>query len=1035
MFSRFFIDRPIFATVVSIITVIAGLVTMKALPLAQFPNIVPPTVQVSTTYPGANAKVLSETVAQPIEEQVNGVEGMLYMNSVCSNSGEYNLLVTFEVGTNTDMAQVLVQNRVAVAEPLLPEEVRRQGVITKRRTASFLLIVGLSSPDGRYDMLYLSNYGTLRIVDELARIDGVGDVFVFGSGRYSMRIWLEPDKLKVRGLTTAEVIAAIKEQNVQVAAGQIGQAPTPEGQNFQYTINTLGRLEDVAQFEDIVLKTGEGGRLTRLKDVARIELGSQSYDVSSASRGKPCANIAIAQLPGANALDVAEKVQAKMEEISKTFPEGLTYSIPLDTTKFVDAAIEEVVQTLFIACLLVCLVILIFLEDWRATLIPAATIPVCLIGTFAVMALFGVSINMLSLFGIVLAIGIVVDDAIVVVENTIRNMDEVKLPPREATIQAMTEVTGPIVATTLVLLAVFIPAAFLGGITGQLYRQFALTIATATVFSALNALTLSPALCVIFLRPEQGQRNAFTRAFNWAFGKTRTVYQGTLQSLVRRGGLMLLLFALLTGAALWGFVRLPTGFLPTEDQGYAFVIVQLPDAASRNRTAEVMEEINTRLEATPGIKSWVSVTGLSIIDFATVSNMAFCWVVYEPWDKRKSPELSQQAIVQGLWKRFGDIEDALIFPVVPPAITGLGHVGGFQMELQDRGSLGSATLQDIANELVANANAQPGLVGCFSTFRASAPQLFVDVNRTQAKQLDVPLSQIFDTLQAYLGTVYVNDFNKFGRTYQVRAQADTRFRADLNDIRRLEVRNRLGEMVPLGAVVHIEETLGPQILTRYNMYPSAAIHGAAAPGSSSGDAMKLMEATAAATLPRAMGYEWTAMSYQEKVSGNQAPYIFALAVLFVYLVLCAQYESWSIPISIIMSVPLALLGMVIAVTMRGMDNNVYSQIGIVLLIALASKTSILLVEFAKVKHEAGLTIEAASLEAARIRFRPILMTALTLIFGVSPLVIASGAGAASRQALGTAVVGGMISATVLLVVFVPVFYVVIQRLSERFWRR
>ena len=1030
MFSRFFIERPIFAAVVSIIIVIAGLVTMRTLPLAQYPEIVPPTVQVSTHYPGANSQVLAKTVAQPIEEQVNGVEGMLYMTSTCSNSGEYALTVTFEVGTDLDMAQVLVQNRVSVAEPLLPEEVRRQGVVTKKRAVNILLIITMISPDNTYDKLYLDNYATLRIVDELARVDGVGDVMVFGSGKYSMRIWLDPEKLKARGLTTTDVVSAIREQNVQVAAGQIGQPPTPEGQNFQYTINTLGRLEDVAQFEDIIVKTGEEGRVTRIKDLARVELGAQMYDVTAESQGRPVAGVGVYQLPGANALEVAELVRNKMVDLKRTFPEGVDYVIPFDSTMFVDASITEVVKTLLIAIFLVFLTIFIFLEDWRATLIPAATIPVSLIGTFTVMAFFGVSINMLSLFGIVLAIGIVVDDSIVVVENTVRNIDESGLSPKAATIRAMGEVTGPIVATTLVLLAVFVPTAFLGGITGQLYRQFGLTTATATVLSSFNALTLSPALCAILLRPRRGSGNFFVRAFNWTFGKVRNTYYHTLKSVLRRLAVALVLFAIFTAGTLWGFLRLPTGFMPPEDQGYAFVIVQLPDAASRNRTHKVVNEMNTRLEKMPGIKTWVSVTGLSIMDFAIASNMAFFWVVYEPWEMRTTAEVSQDAIVGRLWEGFADIEDALIFAMVPPAISGLGHVGGFQMQLQDRGDLGLGVLEKMAWEMVGEANAQSGVQGAYTTFRANVPQLYVDINRTQTKTLDIPLSRVFNTLQAYLGAVYVNDFNRFGRTYQVRVQADTPYRADIDDIRRLEVRNRFGEMIPLSTVVSVEDTVGPQLITRYNMYPSAAIYGSAAPGYSSGDALGLMETMASAKLPQEMGYEWTGMSYQERTSGRQASYIFALAVIFVYLVLCAQYESWSIPVSVILSVPLAVFGTVAAVTLRGMDVNVYTQIGIVLLIALACKTSILIVEFAKTKRASGQEIREAALEAARLRFRPILMTALTFIWGVFPLVIASGAGAGSRQALGTAVFGGMIAATSLLIFFVPAFFVLIQKLSE-----
>ncbi|MEZ4601312.1 MAG: multidrug efflux RND transporter permease subunit [Syntrophotaleaceae bacterium] len=1031
MFSRFFINRPIFACVISIVIVIAGLVAVRTLPIAQYPEISPPTVQVTANYPGANATVLAETVAQPIEEQVNGVEGMLYMSSTCSNSGTYSLTVTFEVGTDLDMAAVLVQNRVAIAEPSLPEEVKRLGISTKKQSTNILLIASLFSPDERYDTLYLSNYASLRIKDELARIDGVGDVRIFGARDYSMRIWLDPERLKARNLTTGDVVSALREQNVQVAAGMIGQDPIPAGQQFRYTVTTLGRLQTAEQFGEIIVKTAEGGRLTRVRDIARIELGARDYGDSSQFNGKPAVALGIYQLPGANALDVAFKVHDRMKELSKNFPEGMQYHVPFDTTNFVDKAIAEVVETLLVAVVLVFLTIFIFLQDWRATLIPALTIPVSLIGTFAVMASLGVSINLLSLFGIVLAIGIVVDDAIVVVENAARNVDELGLSPKEATIRAMNEVTGPVIATTLVLLAVFVPTAFLGGITGQLYRQFALTIATATVFSSINALTLSPALCAILLRPTRVSHRGIFRLFNWTFDKTRNIYARGLGVLVRRTVLSLVLFAVVAGAAFWGFVSLPTGFVPAEDQGYAFVSIQLPDAASIERTSEVVEELNRRLAGMEGIGNWVSIVGFSLVDMASSSNMATLWVVFDPWEKRTAPHLSQEALIGRMWQEFGQIQDAQIFPFVPPAIRGLGFAGGFLMELQDRAGVGMDSLQQVAQEVIQDANSQSKLQRVYTTFRATVPQLYADVDRTQAKTLDIPLTGIFDTLQASLGSVYVNDFNRFGRTYQVKVQADSAFRSTPEDIRRLEVRNGRGQMIPLGSVVSVREAVGPQLVKRYNMYPSATINGQAAPGHSSGEALALMENLAATRLPKSFGFEWTGMSYQEKTTSNQALFIFALAVVFVYLVLCAQYESWSIPLAVILSVPLALLGTVAAAMMRGMDVNVYTQIGIVLLIALASKTSILIVEFAKALREDGMSIRDAALEAARLRFRPILMTALTFILGVLPLMIASGAGAASRQALGTAVFGGMTAATLLLVFFVPVFYLLIQGASEK----
>ncbi len=1030
MFSRFFIDRPIFASVISIVIVIAGLVTMRTLPIAQYPEISPPTVQVTANYPGANAEVVAETVAQPIEEQVNGVEDMLYMSSTSSNTGSYTLTVTFEVGTDLDMAAVLVQNRVAIAEPTLPEEVKRLGVSTKKQSTNILLIASLFAPDEAYDTLYLSNYATLRIKDELARIDGVGDVRLFGARDYSMRIWLDADRLKARQLTTSDVVAALKEQNVQVAAGMVGQDPAPSGQSFQYTVTTLGRLNNVEQFGEIIVKNAPGGRLTRVSDVARIELGAKNYGERTQYKGKPSVAIGIYQLPGANALDVADQVQAKLAHLSKDFPAGMAYHVPFNTTTFVDTAIEEVVQTLLIAVLLVFITIFVFLQDWRATLIPALTIPVSLIGTFAVMAALGIGINLVSLFGIVLAIGIVVDDAIVVVENAVRNINELGLSAREATIRAMHEVTGPVIATTLVMLAVFVPTAFLGGITGQLYRQFALTISAATVFSSVNALTLSPALCALVLRPTRVSNKGFFRLFNNSFDYTRNIYARLLSVLIRRAALTLICFLILAGGAFWGFSRLPTGFVPAEDQGYAFVSIQLPDAASVERTAEVVEEINRRFAKMEGVRDWVSIIGFSLIDMAPSSNMATVWVVFDPWQERSAPHLKQDALVGRMWQEFADIQEARIFAFVPPAIRGLGFAGGFLMELQDRGGAGLDTLQQVAGGVIQAANGQSQLQRVYSTFRANVPQLYADVDRTQAKTLDIPLNNVFDTLQAYLGSVYVNDFNKFGRTYQVKVQADAAFRSSPEDIRRLEVRNNRGQMIPLGSVVDIDEAVGPQLVKRYNMYPSATINGRAGPGSSSGEALALMEQLADSNLPASFGYEWTGMSYQEKITSSQTLLIFLLAVTFVYLVLCAQYESWSSPLMVILSVPLALLGTVGAVMIRGMDVNVYTQIGIVLLIALASKTSILIVEFAKSKREAGEGIVEASTGAAALRFRPVLMTAFTFILGVAPLVVASGAGSASRQALGTAVFGGMIAATLLLLIFVPVFYVVIQRASE-----
>lgn len=1032
MLSRFFIERPIFAAVLSIVIIIAGLVTLTSLPISQYPEIAPPTVQVRAVYPGASAAVLANTVAQPIEEQVNGAEGMLYMSSTSTNNGEYILTVTFEVGSDLDMAQVLVQNKVSQAESLLPEAVQRIGLTVEKQSSNILLFAALTSPDDQYDTLYLSNYASLRIKDQLSRLEGVGSVMIFGASDYSMRIWLNPDQLKARGLTTSDVINAIREQNVQVAAGQIGQSPSEDRQDFQFAINVQGRLEEVTEFENIVVKSLPGGRMIRVKDVARVELGAQTYDLSSQTGGKDCAAIGIFLQPGANALRTAQRVKDRMAELQEAFPPGLAYEIPFDTTIFVEASIDEVVQTLFIAVVLVFITVLVFLQNWRATLIPAATIPVSLIGTFAAMAALDVSINMLSLFGLVLAIGVVVDDAIVVVENASRNINESGLSPKEATIKAMQEVSGPIIATTLVLLAVFVPTAFLGGITGQLYRQFALTIATATVFSSINALTLSPALSAILLRPTSQRSNFFTRGFNWAFGKAQNGYQRTVYNLIRRGVVMMAVFTGLTILAFYGFDSRPKGFVPNEDQGWAMYSIQLPDAASRQRTLAVVEKLNQRLAEMPGIRTWVAVPGYSLMDGAVTSNAAAIWTVFDPWEERLPAGLTQEAILGQMWGAVADIQEALIFAFAPPPIMGLGTAGGFEMQVQDRNNLGLQTLQSMTTEITNGAFAHPQVQMAYSTFRANVPQLQANVDRSQTKSMGIPLSNVFDTLQANMGSVYVNDFNKFGRTYQVRVQADAPYRADVDDILRLQVRNDRGEMVPLGTMVDVSETLGPQIITRYNMYPAAKISGQGTPDTSSGESMAVMEQLADEKLPASMGYEWTGMSYQEKAAAGQTFLVFALAVLFVYLVLCAQYESWSLPLAVILAVPLGLLGTVAAVAVRGMEINVYTQIGIVLLIALTCKTAILIAEFAKAEHEAGKNVFDAAQQAAVLRFRPILMTAFTFILGVVPLVIATGAGAAGRQALGTAVFGGMIAATALLVFFVPLFYVLVQKTTEKF---
>ncbi len=1034
MLSRFFIHRPIAASVISIIIVIAGASSQVGLPVAKFPDVTPPTVQVTCFYPGANAQVVAETVAAPIEQEVNGVEDMLYMSSVSADDGSYTLTVTFAIGTDTDFAQVLVQNRVSIAEPKVPEEVRRQGITTKKQSTSVIQYIALTSPDQRYDSLFLSNYATIYIKDELSRIPGVGSVTIFGSDDYSMRVWLDPRKLKSRRLTTEDVVNAISEQNVQVAAGRIGEPPAAEGGSLpptQLVVNTLGRLKDPEQFANIIIKTADGTRITRVKDVARVEEGAKTYNRSASLDGQPAAILSIYQLPGANALDVADLVEKKLAELEAAFPEGMEYKIPFDTTRFVTASVQEVYTTLIQAVALVVLVIFVFLQDWRATIVPVAAIPVALIGTFAVMAGLGFSINMLTLFGIVLAIGVVVDDAIVVVENCARHLDD-GLSSKAAAEKAMEEITGPVIATSLVLLAVFVPTAFMGGITGQLYRQFALTISAAVTISTINALTLSPALCGILMRqtPAPEDRNFFFRAFNTVFDKVTTAYGAVIGLVVRRAAIGMLLFFALVGLTGWTFDQLPTGFLPTEDQGYALVNIQLPDGASLERTEAVQRELDKLFAKTDGVETWVSITGFSILTGTNGSNAGLVAVVFDPWEERQTPDLKQEAILGRLFAGFNEIQEAIIFGFFPPAIDGLGAAGGFQIQLQDKGSLGLQQLQNVTTEMIDSGNSQSGLQALNTTFRASMPQLFVDVDRTKVKTLEVPLSSVFNTLQAYLGSTYVNDFNKFGRTYQVRVQADSQFRTRPEDIEQLDVRNADGDMLPLGTVLTVEDTLGPQIVQRYNLYTSSQINGSPAAGKSSGEALELMEQMADQTLPTSMGYEWTGMSYQEKlVSGGQYG-IFALAVTLVFLVLAFQYESWTSPAAVISVVPLAALGVVAALMLRGMDNNVYTQIGIVLLVALASKNAILIVEFASEQRRAGKTIREAAAAAAELRFRAILMTAFSSILGFAPLLISSGAGAASRQAVGTAVVGGMSAATVFAVLFVPVFFVVWRSLGE-----
>lgn len=1030
MISKFFIDRPVFANVIALITILFGVVALYRLPVERYPAITPPTVVVSATYPGANAKVVADTVAAPIEQQVNGTENMMYMSSTSSADGSYALTITFEIGTNLDQAQVLVQNRIAIAEPSLPEEVRRQGLSVKKQSSNIVLAVSLTSPSKKYDALFLSNYATLRLRDELSRVDGVGDVVVRGVGSYAMRVWLDPDKLASRQLTTQDVTAALVRQNVQVAAGQVGQPPSPDGQRFQMTVTTLGRLSDPEQFEGIVLKSGAAGQVVYLRDVARVELGAQNYDSFASRNGMSSANVLIYQLPGSNAINVAAAIRVAMERIKPTLPDGMEYAIPFDTTKFVDSAIHEVYWTLFEAGVLVLIVILVFLQSWRALLVPATTVPVTIIGAFAFMPFMGFSVNMLTLFGLVLAIGIVVDDAIVIVENASHHIEQ-GMQPREATIQAMNEVTGPVIAITLVLMAVFIPTAFMGGITGQLYRQFALTIATTAFISAINALTLKPAQCAAYLRPHQG-KNVFTRIFDFVYRPIESVYTFIVRQLVKVWWLMLFVFvglALLTG---WWYQHTPTGFLPTEDQGYVIIAVVLPDAASLDRTQEVTERMNKIFAKTEGIEHWFVLGGFSLLDGTNAPNGATAFAAWSDWSKRTTPELSQDSLVAKLRDEFNAMQEPFVLVLVPPSIQGLGVSGGFQMQVEDREGVGADVLQERTQAIIEEAKKRPEIdPHVASTFRAGVPQIYLNIDRIKAERMGVLLSDVFATLQANLGSVYVNDFNKFDRTYQVRVQADAAFRGDPSKLRRLEVRNRDGGRVPLSTLITAENRIGPQSVNRYNLYRTATINGGAAPGVSSGEALRTMDEVAASVLPRSMGSSWTGIALQEKRISGEAVIVFSLAVLLVYLVLAAQYESWLLPFAVILVVPLGLLGVIAAVNIRGMDNNIYTQIGVVLIIALASKNAILIVEFARELRIKGRTIREAVVEASRLRFRPILMTSFAFILGVVPLVWARGAAAASRQALGTAVFGGMVTSTVLAVFFVPVFYVAVQSLIEK----
>jgi len=1028
----FFIARPIFASVVAILITLAGAVSLPLLPVGQFPHITPPTVRVSASYPGASAEVVEKSVTIPLEQQINGVEGMLYMSSSSSNDGSSTIIVTFEVGYDQNIAAVDVQNRIAVALPQLPEEVQRGGVTVRRVSTDLTLVVNLISPDHSRDDIFLSNYADINISDRLKRLPGVGDVNVFGERRYSMRVWLDPDKLAKLGVSAQDVIAVLREQNQQVAAGVIGQPPAPPGQQFQYALSTRGRLEFPEEFQAIVLRTRPDGSVLRLGDVARIELGAQSYGSFSRLGRDPSTGLAVYALPSANGLDVAAAVHAEMERIAPRMPAGVAYKIVYEPTRFVTESVREVVTTLVEAMLLVFLVVFVFLQSFRATLIPAITVPVSLIGTFALMRVLDFSVNTLSLFGLVLAIGLVVDDAIVVVENVSRLVQTRGLEVRQATIEAMREVTAPIVAISLVLMAVFLPVAFLPGTTGELYRQFALTIAFSVAISALNALTLSPALCALLLGRRE-RRTAFgLGAFDRAFERFSVFYERIGERVITHRGIVLSVFAVLVVATVWLYQRVPTAFLPTEDIGYFIVTVQLPDGASLQRNREVTTQVVDKLLDIPGVASAVVNGGFDFLAGSSASNASACFVILEPWDKRKTSETQIGAILDRARKDIGAVPGAVVSAFNPPPIRGLGTTGGFQLQIEDEGAHEFGEFAGNVGRLVDEANGSGKVRGLVSALRTSVPQYSVDIDRTKAKTLGLSLSDVFGTLQVFLGGYYVNDFNRFGKVFRVLVQAEPGARSSPEDVTRLYARSATGEMVPLATLANVKPFVGPQTIAHYNLFRSASINGEAAPGRSSGQAIQDMEALAQRVLPEGMTYEWTAISLQELRSTGTAPILFALALVVVFLCLAALYESWLLPFSIMLVVPLAVLGALLAQLIRGLANDVFCQVGLVMLVGLASKNAILVVEFAKALREQGESIEAAAIHASRVRLRPILMTSFAFILGVVPLVVASGAGSASRHSLGTAVFGGMLLSTFLSLAVVPVFFVVIERFRERF---
>ncbi|MGQ9882445.1 efflux RND transporter permease subunit [Serratia marcescens] len=1035
-FPRFFIKRPIFAIVLSILTLIAGTVALFQLPLSEYPAVTPPTVQVTASYPGANPKVIAETVAAPLEQAITGVEGMLYMSSQAATDGRMTLTVTFAQGTNADMAQIQVQNRVARALPALPAEVQHQGVVTQKTSPDILMVVHLLSPDQRYDPLYISNYAYLQVRDELSRIPGVSDVQVWGAGEYSMRLWLDPDLIAARGLTAGDVIAAVREQNVQVAAGSVGQAPDSNAA-FQVTVNTLGRLADEKQFGDIIIRTGSDGRVTRLRDVARIEMGADAYALRSLLDGEPAVALQIIQSPGANALDVAQAVRATVKRLEGNFPAGLSSRIAYDPTVFVRASLESVVTTLLEAILLVVIVVVVFLRSWRASLIPLLAVPVSLVGTFAIMYLLGFSLNTLSLFGLVLSIGIVVDDAIVVVENVERHIENGKTPQQAARL-AMNEVTGPIVAITSVLAAVFVPTAFLSGLQGEFYRQFALTIAISTLLSALNSLTLSPALASMLLRPHPAKPRAPGRigrvlqAAVRPFQRAPDAYANAVRKTVRVRGMALAIYGGLLVLTFFSFQAVPPGFVPMQDKYYLVGIAQLPNSASLDRTDAVVKQMSKIALAEPGVESVVAFPGLSINGFVNVPNAAVMFVMLDPFKDRATPDLAASAIAGRLQAKFADIPDGFLGVFPPPPVPGLGATGGFKMQVEDRSGAGLESLVEHTRILMMKATESGQVAGLMTSLDINAPQLDVVIDRTQAQSQGVSLADVFESLQIYLGSLYINDFNRFGRTYKVTAQADAAHRMQAEAIGRLQVRNAAGDMLPLSSFVTVTPGSGPDRIIRYNGYPSADISGGAAMGVSSGQAAALMERLAKETLPEGMTVEWTDLTYQQKLAGDAALFIFPLCVLLAYLILATQYNSWLLPLAVLLIVPMCLLSAMIGVWLLGGDNNVFVQIGLIVLVGLAAKNAILIVEFARSLEDEGANALEAVIKACRLRLRPIVMTSIAFIAGVIPLIFASGAGAEMRHAMGVAVFAGMLGVTLFGLFLTPVFYVVIRGLATRF---